>query len=229
MKVPLLQQAIANYHEHIRKNKHLENAHWWNIYSSFSSHWDLEAKDLADMYDKSFQSQVSRRWWHAEHYEPKKMMLAFISINSDFVRAAFQNLLEEEQPLDTRISRFKAHCDTLYEAYREQRVQTLHGSHYQTEKTIWLYLSLAFPEKYAYHDPIGFQVFLKRMGAQKPLEVYEYERSSKLQKTIHTFLVKNEALIEDIKQRLPTEAAFTPDSYLLVTHFLFSKGTYHFL
>jgi hypothetical protein len=98
--------------------------------------------------------------------------------------------------LDIRISKFKTHLDVLFVEYQQSKVQAEYGQHQHDQKMIWLYLSLKYPDQYAYFDPLQFQKVLQGLGAQKPLEPYEYERSLKLMKTIKLFLLKKEGLAE---------------------------------
>ena len=85
----------------------------WECLKNYHDHWDIEARDFYQMFDKSFSSQISNRLWSKDQYYPKKMMLAFIQKDKEFVRFMFRDLLNEKKDLPMRMDRFRFYCDEM--------------------------------------------------------------------------------------------------------------------
>lgn len=113
----------------------------WRGIKTFQDNWDIEAQDLSDMIKRSL-SGVSHMMVSQARF-PEGMIEDFAEREPDTVRVMFKDLFDESKDIIERIHSFKQKSADLLE-----RVGNGAKNHFQDERTIALYLWLAYPEKY---------------------------------------------------------------------------------
>ncbi len=221
MQLKLLRQYFADYERELRAGRRSQRLYIWEAQRIFQEHWDLEAADLAAMYDRSLESPVTRRLWKRESYEPKRMMLEFIRMAPDFTRQMFRDLFDDDRSLEGRAGRFVFYCDELLQQYKASHPTSIENNHYHDDdyRMVFLYLAFRFPERYTLYDP---QVFVKTLGnlgvANLPL-TNDPERYAKVVRTIAQLMHKETAIAQLHRQMQPDERYFQGESLLLVYDF----------
>ena len=113
----------------------------WRGIKTFQDNWDIEAQDLSDMIKRSL-SGVSHMMVSQARF-PEVMIEDFAEREPDTVRVMFKDLFDESKDIIERFHSFKQKSADLLE-----RVGNGAKNHFQDERTIALYLWLAYPEKY---------------------------------------------------------------------------------
>lgn len=113
----------------------------WRGIKTFQDNWDIEAQDLSDMIKRSL-SGVSHMMVSQARF-PEGMIEDFAEREPDTVRVMFKELFDESKDIIERFHSFKQKSADLLE-----RVGNGAKNHFQDERTIALYLWLAYPEKY---------------------------------------------------------------------------------
>lgn len=113
----------------------------WRGIKTFQDNWDIEAQDLSDMIKRSL-SGVSHMMVSQARF-PEGMIEDFAEREPDTVRVMFKDLFDESKDIIERFHSFKQKSADLLE-----RVGNGAKNHFQDERTIALYLWLAYPEKY---------------------------------------------------------------------------------
>lgn len=113
----------------------------WRGIKTFQDNWDIEAQDLSDMIKRSL-SGVSHMMVSQARF-PEGMIEDFAEREPDTVRVMFKDLFDESKEIIERFHSFKQKSADLLE-----RVGNGAKNHFQDERTIALYLWLAYPEKY---------------------------------------------------------------------------------
>lgn len=220
MQLKQLQYYLQRYKRFLTKPSAEAKAHIWEAQRIFQENWDLEAEDLAEMYDRSLQNQVTKRLWKRENYEPKRLMLAFIKQESDFVRQIFGDLFKEDKSVDGRVGRFVFHCDELLQAYKEANPRSIENNHYHDDyHMVFLYLSFRYPAAYTLYDFEAFRKLLDRLGVASLPNTHDPERFFKVCRTLYRFLEKDAELMERHYRRLNYVNAYREDSMLIVYDF----------
>lgn len=170
MQLQKLQEAIAAYKNHLQSEPYYKSQYKWEILKNFQNHWDLDAPDLAEMYNKSLESGYTRRWWTGENFFPKEMMLRFLKESPDFSRRMFADLFNEEKDIEGRVSRFQFAMDVLLGEHKKANPLTIDNNHFHSDNhMISLYLGLRYPEKYTVIFYEDFNAFLKKIGTRNIL------------------------------------------------------------
>ncbi|NET34145.1 MAG: hypothetical protein F6K19_19330, partial [Cyanothece sp. SIO1E1] len=158
MQLKLIQADMAAYKEFLGTSKAEKFLHIWESQLIFQEQWDLAAPEIPQMYDRSLQNSQTKRLWKREAYEPKRMMLAFMDMQADFVGYMFKDLFNEEKSIGGRVDRFVFHCDELLQEYKQQFPRSIDNNHYHGDRyqMLSLYLAFRFPDLYTYYDGPAF-------------------------------------------------------------------------
>jgi len=162
MQVKKVQEYFQRYKAFLKSKRASQHLYIWESQKIFQENWDLEAIDLAQMYDQSLQNSHTRRLWKKERHAPKEMMLKFANMQPDFVRQMFRDLFYEGISAEGRCARFIFYCDQLLEEYKKQNPHSIDNNHYH-EDDYWmisLYLSFRFPDQYCLYVPEKFRYLL---------------------------------------------------------------------
>ena len=217
-----LQQYISDYKSILGQKRDFHEIYKWECLKNFQDNWDIDAPDFAKMYDQSLQSSVTRRLWKGEDLLAKEMMLKFIAISPDFVRAMFKDLMDEEKQVEDRIARFQFCCDTMLSEYKEKYPLTIENNHYHEENhVISMYLSFRYPDVYTLFEFSVFKKALENLGTTKAPSHFDFVRFFKVTKTINTFLQKDTELLALHQKRLNPKTDYMDSTLLLVNDFYY--------
>lgn len=185
----------------------------YDILSGFQEAWTFKTDDFAEMYDRSLQSDVTRRWWKKEHYRPKEMMLTLINAEEQYVREAFKELFNEEKKIENRVDRFSFYCDELMRMYKRANPKSIENNHYQDSTIVSCYLAGMCPVRYTlYPGRAIFNKALHALHAQESPDRDDLPRFFKLTKLIYQYLMKDPAIVSML------ENGARPSENLLLAH-----------
>ncbi len=220
MQLKKIQSAIVDYKEWLKKGgvETEKNLYKWESQQIWQNNWNLEATDIAAMYDASLDNSTTRRIWNRENYEPKRIMKTFAQMQPHFVRSMFEELFNESKDLDGRIDRFIFYCDELLKEYKTNHRSSIENNHFHDYGIISHYLAFQYPTHYTPYNFKHFQHTLQAIGAKNNPPNHDLPRYFKVMKTLFGFLKKEEELLDLHIKRLE-EQHFRGDSLLLVEDF----------
>lgn len=212
MNLQAIQETITQYARvlHDRPNLYV-----WTVQHRFQHHWDLQSMDLADMFDQSLQSDINRRIWSRQGYQPKEIILQFIQIDPHLVHKMFTDLFHQERDLNGRINRFQFHADELIQRYRELRRKPHYAGHDQDLEIITFYLAMRFPAICAPYHHDAFLSSLVRFQARDLPVIPDPERWMKVARTLLTFQMKNQDLMNQYQMIRKDLSRYQGDTLLL--------------
>jgi len=220
VKLDILQKSITAFANVLESRDGGLHQYKYDILKGFQEQWTFNTDDFAGMYDRSLQSDVTRRWWKKEHYRPKEMMLLLIQEEEQYVREAFKELLSENKNIENRIDRFGFYGDELLRMYKRKLPRSIENNHYQDSTIVSLYLSGMYPNNYTLYP--GRVIFNKALGtlhAQTNTDHDDLPRFFKLSKLIYQYLMKDPAILRII------EKGSRPLGHLLLAHeFMYFAG-----
>ncbi|RMG88462.1 MAG: hypothetical protein D6714_00655 [Bacteroidetes bacterium] len=228
MKLQALQTAFQAYKHYLRKQagnrphrRPPAGLYKWESLKIFQENWDLDAPDLAEMYDRSLQNAETRRLWKRENFEPKDMMLKFIRLQPDFVRYMFTDLFNEEKDIVGRVDRFVFHCDELLREYKEQNPRSVENNHFHNDdyQMVSLYLAFRYPDQYTLYDFDHFRALLTFLEAPNVPKTGDFGRFCKVMRTIYKLMSKDEALMDLHRARLDPARHYSGETLLIVEDF----------
>jgi hypothetical protein len=211
MQLDRIRARIEAYRKALPRSPH---RHVWDVQANFQREWNLEAGDLAAMFDRSLQSPVNRRLWSREHYQPKVVMGLFLAMEPEQVRLMFRDLFRDEKDLRGRIHRFIFLADELLAQYREEGRRPRLAGHDQDVEAACLYLAMRFPEQYAPYDHPAFLVALRDFRVRELPVQPDPERWSKVARTLNGLLRKDQDFM-DVYHRFLGRPGDYPEASLL--------------
>lgn len=168
-------------------------------YHNFQTHWNVAADDFGSMYDQTFTSSKSQRYWVDKGYFPKEAIMAFINDDHDFVKSVFRSLMEETKEVDGRVSRFMMAVDALLASHNKGE-QKLPLHYHEDRRMILFYLTMMTPSKYFHTNQSQLSRFVNTVKSNTPVHTLDIDRVSKVSKILEVFMNKHEGLIEYIKR-----------------------------
>ena len=217
MQLQRIRERIAAYAKAITRSPDL---HIWAVQADFQRHWDLDAADLAGMLDRSLNSEVNRRLWSRENYQPKAALLAFARMEPEQVRLMFRDLFREERELHGRIARFRFLADELLAQYREEGRRPLMPGHDIDEAFVTLWLAMKVPARYAPYDHGAFVAALRDFGVKDLPPVPDPERWAKVSRTLQGLLLQDPALVAAYADLRKDPSLYQEDTLLLAWDFV---------
>lgn len=221
MQLKKIQQYLLDYKAFLKTPAATARLYAWEALRIFQSHWNTEALDFDDMYDRSLDNSQTRRLWKRENYEPKRMMLAFIKIEQETVRHAFRDLFNETKDIEGRVDRFVFYCDELLRLYKEQFPLTVENNHYHADQyqMISLYLAFCYPAQYTLYDHEAFKMLLQNLGSPDIPKAADFGRFCKVMRTLYNLMLKDTDLIALHQKRLDAKRHYPDESLLIIWDF----------
>lgn len=216
MKLALLQNHVADFGRKLQSEDGNTHLFKYDILSHFGSNWTFGTDDFAGMYDRSLESEVTRRWWKRESYRPKEVMLLLIRSEEQYLRQAFRQLADETRKVENRLDRFVFYCDEALRMYKRKQPKSIENNHYQDSAIISLYLAAIYPDRYTlYPGRLLFNRALLALGASGTGEKDDLLRFFTLARTVYIYLQKSIFITELIDRGL------RPNGHLLLAHEFF--------
>jgi hypothetical protein len=213
MKLEILQSSIIAF-THLLKSREGSLHHYtYDVLENFRKTWTFDTEDFAGMYDRSLQSDVTRRWWKRDPYRPKEMMLVLIKSEERYAREAFKELFNESTNIENRVDKFIFYCDELLRMYKRANPKSIENNHYQDSTIISLYLSGMYSDRYTiYPGRSIFNAALRTLQARQNSDKDDLVRFFKLCQTLYHYLMKDTTILQMIADGL------RPAQHLLLAH-----------
>ncbi len=224
MQLKRIQALIQGYKKYLDSVESDRNGFIWESQQIFQMEWDLEAGDLRDMYDRSFQNSQTRRLWNRENYEPKRMMLQFLELQPDYVQFMFRDLYNEDKEIGGRVDRFVFYCDELLKAYKEAHPHSIENNHFHDDdyQMVSVYLAFRYPALYTIYRHESFVKVLQAVGSPNLPRTNDFPRFAKVMRTLSNFLKKDEEVVQLRQRKLDPNAQYKEESLILVYDFYHS-------
>lgn len=136
-----LKEVLIEYKKVFVSQQWPNEKYKWEAVKWFQDHWDINASDFATMLRTAFSRTMNLLASRANF--PLQMLLNFVKIVPEEVKAMFIELFDESLDVIQRIENFKLKSTSLLEKYGNGAAQ-----HYQYENAITTYLWLRYPDKY---------------------------------------------------------------------------------
>ena len=221
MQLNLIQAAVAGFSTYLQGDPDDRYLPLYETQLNWQREWKLTAEEVGVNYDFALQNTQTRRYWKADNYAPKKMILLFAEAYPDLIREMFRDLFNEEREIGGRIGRFLHHCDELLREYKAANPRSVENNHFHDDnyRIISLYLACRYPAQYAPLDFVAFSRTLARVGTRHPPTLQDLERIFKIHRALYKWLQKDEALMAAHRARLVPELHYTDDSLVLAFEF----------
>lgn len=217
MNLKKLNEAVLIFKEYLKSNRRFDHLFLYESQKNWKDQWNIENLDLKTTFDESLKNSETRRLWVRDNYEPKAMMMKFMSLQKEMIRDMFRDLFDESKDVIGRADRFIFHCEVLLEEYKNLNRSSIDNRHFHDDEyqIISLYLSFQFPEVYSYYQFREFKRFLIHIGSLDIPEVNDLERYFKVMRTVYKFLERDEEILELHRKRLNPNKHYTGKSLLL--------------
>lgn len=221
MQVKKIEAFFRAYEEFLKGPDATKRLYVWESQRIFQEQWNLEASDLAAMYDACLQNSQTRRLWNRQGYAPKEMMHRFAQLQPDYFRQMFRELFDESKSEDGRIGRFVFYCDQLFQSFLDTNPKSKIQGHDHDDgyEIISLYLSFKYPANYLPYQFDLFQAVLQKIGAVNPPLAHDTPRYFKVARTLNKLIQRQTNILDLHQKRLDPNQHYTGESLLLIYDF----------
>lgn len=225
-----IQETINYYKQNFPKCWDAENYKWVAV-EHFQKNWDIEAPNFATMLENALSKATNLL--SGPNYYPRGMIIHLAKVDPERVRRMFQNLYDEEQPLESRLQSFKKSAEELLPAY--QKIAPDPGkakSHYQDLRALCVYLSFKYPEKYYFYKYSMYQNFKEHIGfkedsSAEDTDMRSYENFEHLCQKVLDEIKEDPELLEKQQAALEKDKGFYSDpEYHLLTQTIMYVDSY---
>jgi|SaaInlStandDraft_1057018.scaffolds.fasta_scaffold62701_2 hypothetical protein len=155
MNIQIVKKYIEEYKREFNR-VHNQEIYKWHAIKQFQENFDINSKDfysnLETSLSKSDNLLVSRL------YFPKEMLLENIEKTPERVREMFKVLYDEDFDFLERVENFRSEFGALSkENFPDKK------NHYQDHRTVVVYLTLMYPERYFFYKFAMFKNFAEKV------------------------------------------------------------------
>lgn len=189
-------ELISRYKEIKRQNGHDDEFYKYEAIKHFQENWNLNADDFSSMLKNALNKQINLMYNLsyatilnlAEKY-PKE------------IKELFSFLFDENIELTERIKTFDKETDKLFKLIKPK------NSGFQDERSVSVYLTFHYPEKYTFFKDSYYSKFCELLGEKKARKGKKYSHYLKLLKYFREkFLEGDNELWELTNTTLPDNA-----------------------
>lgn len=192
----MIQNLIERYKEIKRKIGHYEEIYKYEAVQHFQQNWDINAEDFAGMLKFALSKHLNLIFnltFTAINYVAKNKPVE--------TRKLFEYLFDESVDLFERIKTFSDKVDKLIKEI-DPKLQGM-----QDERSISIYLTFQFPDKYTFYKDSFYTKFCLLLGEKKAKKGEKYIQYLKLIKVFkEKYLVGDEELWQLTNATLPETA-----------------------
>ncbi|OAD90279.1 hypothetical protein A7A78_06950 [Aequorivita soesokkakensis] len=210
-----MKELVKHYIKKLTDQGDPDEAYKWEAINHFQKHWDIEAIDFNAMFLESFKQVGNLLYQNSWGY--------IRSLTANFpeeTREMFRELYDESEGIGIRIKNFQKQAKDLVPRVKEALGKTK-INHQQDERTISVYLSFKFPEKY-YLYKSSFYTQLCNQLHIKPVETgRKYLHYLKLVDDLNEQYISTNQDIQQIHQEIYPKTSWNDDN-LITQNFLYT-------
>ena len=179
-------EIIAEYKALIKKDKNADEIYKWEAVDHFQKHWDIDAEDFEKMIRKAFQKKENLLYQNSwgfirravKHYPNK-------------IKSMFKSLYNEGTDIKERFKSFQNKAEALLPDVKKAEGK-VNLNHQQDERTLSVYLSFMYPEKYYLFKDSYYQIFCKKLNIETEKTGEKYFHFQKLADNFKAEYIRND-------------------------------------
>ncbi len=194
----LINDLLNKYIETKQKEGHQQELYKYFAIQHFKKYWDIEAPDFAEMFKNAFAKHVNLIYQNS--YSSIKLL---VESKPEETRQFFRELYDENKTLKDRIISFEKNTEALLKKIKPEWFAQ------QDERTISVYLSFRYPEKYYLYKYSYYKGYCTLIDeTQKQNKTDKLIHFQKLADDFNKKYIKNNKEIFNL-----TNALLPPDAY----------------
>lgn len=190
-----------------------EERYKWEAIKCFQDNFKIDADDFPSMLEASLEKSYNLLMGNM--YFAKGAILEIANYDPEYTREMFRNLFDESEPILNRIKQFEEDAN-IYFKLKEGNPKA--KNHYQTLRTITVYLFFMFPEKNYIYIPTKFEHAARQIGYKNIPKSGTIERVQAyfdMCDQIYEYIKDDDELIELNRNRLTEQCYQDPNNHVL--------------
>jgi hypothetical protein len=208
-------ELIARYKEWLKGSKNEGETYKWEAIKNFQQHWSFEEPGFEKMFVRAFRKRANLFYQNSWGFITKAL-----KYSPEKVRKMFILLYDETKPIDQRIEFFKKDSENLLSNLKNELARD-NINHQQDERTISVYLSLMYPEKYYLYKYSFYEAYCNLIGEEIASANNRYLHYIRLADDFKEQIVKKDTELLEMHKALNPDDGWA-DTNLIVQNILFT-------
>lgn len=211
------EDLISNYKSNFKKHIK-EERYKWDAVRCFQDNWNIDSSDFLDMLKKSFSQ--TKNLLDSNYYYPRRMLLEFAEADALSTRHALSALFDESVTLPERIKEFQSFAEDR----RINHNLTGWKNHYQDIRTLSIYLTFKYPQKYYFYKSNIYKVAIELAGFIQPKGFSSTDKLLKYYEIcdeLYGIIINDSELIEMVGVEFPEDEYKNFSLHMLVQDILY--------
>lgn len=206
-----MKKLIAKYIEILNTQGDPDESYKWEAINRFQSHWNIDAENFEKMFLEAFRKKGNLMYQNSWGFI-KKAVKSF----PEEVRQLFRNLYDESQPLMERVQEFQKGSEDLV-----PKVKTALGKSklnaQQDERTLSVYLTFRFPEKYYLYKSSFYSQLCNELGIEEKPTGDRFTHYLKLAEEVKDSYILGNIELHQLHKQIYPQTSWNDDNLITQT------------
>ncbi|HZK08263.1 MAG TPA: AAA family ATPase [Bacteroidales bacterium] len=213
------QELIEKYKEYLRETGNEDENYKWDAIENFRKNWNLDVEDFGEMLIEAFRKHTNLV------YHDSRWFYTIIAKNKPIrAKEMFLNLFDEGLDLEERMNQFISQSDELLSELKSEMGRE-NLQHSQDERTLSVYLSFRFPEKYYLYKSSFYQQYCNFLGIKTKPAGQKYFHYLELSEDLNQNYVQKDKELLDLHKKIHPDLNWD-DKNLIVQNLLYRMMYY---
>ena len=204
MKMHLINELLEAYVNHLKS----ADLYKWEAVKRFQSEWNGVDTDFMAMYQRAVSSDFEEKWWKGRPVYFRRAMTEMIRKDPEKVKQMFHDLLYPRVAFKSRFEFFLHDCNEIFKELRKEVGFDVKRHWHDEVEVVMAYLSWHAPDKWPLYRYAPYKAFLTHVEARNVPPPDFYEDYVKSHEILLKIILRNEALIEVVNDRMEGESSW---------------------
>jgi hypothetical protein len=208
-------ELIARYTVWLKESKNEGETYKWEAINMFQQHWNVNEPNFKKMFLNCFKKRGNLFYQNSWGFIAKA-----VKAYPEDVRAMLARLYDETVLIEERIETFQKESEDLLSKLKDKLGRD-NLNHQQDERTISVYLSMRYPEKYYLYKNSFYQAYCNLIGEEPASSGNRYLHYLRLAQEFKEQFVKKDIALMEMNKELNPDTSWD-DTNLIVQNIFYT-------
>lgn len=208
-----LAHLIQNYLTKLKTEGDPEEAYKWHAINHFQKYWDIEAENFEEIFLEAFRKKDNLMYQNSWGFISKA-----VNHFPERVREMFRDLYDESNPVADRIAAFQDAANQILPDLKKA-VGKENFNTQQDERTISVYLSFRYPEKYFLYKSSFYTRLCSVLDVKPVISGKRFIHYLELAEAVNEKYIANNPALQEIHSEIYPETTWNADNLITQNFF----------
>lgn len=206
-----MEQLITQYINILKTQGDPDESYKWEAINRFQSHWNIDAENFEKMFLEAFRKKGNLMYQNSWGFI-KKAVKSF----PEELRQLFRNLYDESQPLMERVQEFQKGSEDLVPKVKSALGKSKLNAQ-QDERTLSVYLTFRFPEKYYLYKSSFYSQLCNELGIEEKPTGDRFTHYLKLAEEVKDNYILGNIELQQLHKQIYPQTSWNDDNLITQT------------